>query len=63
MVFWNIDKPVGGTILAKLIGTWRPRYRALYYNPCKDEYYDENGDQVPRSAIKQWISIESEKEE
>jgi len=62
MITWETNKPNGDTILAKLGDGWYPTYRVLYFHVQRKFYYDDCGDEVPYSAIKQWTSIESEKE-
>ena len=62
MICWRIDKPNGDTILAKLRAGLRSVYEVLYYNSSDGLYYDQDGNQIPYSAIQKWETIDSAKE-
>ena len=60
-MIWKTSKPNEDVIVAQLVETWQSRYELLYLADAPYEhYYDDNGEEVPFSAIAKWASLQDE---
>ena len=61
MIQWNIDKPQGDIIVAKIAESFcykKECYEVLHYTPMPYPHYsDACGEEVPYSAIEKWFLI------
>ena len=60
-MIWKTSKPNEDVIVAQLVETWQSRYELLYLADAPYEHYhDDNGEEVPFSAIAKWASLQDE---